>query len=87
VLSPWDEFVGRVRMELLEGWAVEESARPRLAAAIGHALRFETWRSLARMEGLRDEEAADLMVTLVRAAAGARVCGEQIVSTTDSGDS
>jgi hypothetical protein len=41
----------------------------RLAAAIGHALRFDTWRSLAHVEGLDDAEAADLMVAFARAAA------------------
>jgi hypothetical protein len=40
----------------------------RLGVAIGHALRFDTWRSLARVEGLEDGEAADLMVELARAA-------------------
>jgi len=68
VLSPWDEFVGRVREELLEGWEVQEPVLARLAAAIGHALRFETWRSLARLDGLGDAEAADLMVSLADAA-------------------
>jgi AcrR family transcriptional regulator len=33
-------------------------------AAIGHAVGFETWRSLAK-EALTDQEAADLMVRLV----------------------
>jgi len=70
VLSPWEEFVGRVREGLLEGWEAVGPARARLAAAIAHALRFETWRSLARAETLGDAEAADLMVRLARAAAG-----------------
>ena len=69
VLSPWNEFVGRVREELLEGWEVSGPARARLAAAIPHALRFETWRSLVRAEGLGDAAAADLMVTFAQAAA------------------
>jgi AcrR family transcriptional regulator len=68
VLSPWDEFVARVREELLGRWEVREPVRARLAAAIGHALRFETWRSLARLDGLGDSEAADLMVSLAHAA-------------------
>ena len=71
VLRPWVEFVGGVREDLLEGWKVEGSARTRLAAAIAHALRFETWRSLARAEGLEDTDAVDLMVTLAQAAAAA----------------
>ncbi|HEX5818803.1 MAG TPA: TetR family transcriptional regulator [Gemmatimonadales bacterium] len=70
VLAPWEAFVVVVRDGLLERWATEASARPRLAAAISHALRFETWRSLARAESLGDAEAADLMVALARAAAG-----------------
>jgi AcrR family transcriptional regulator len=68
VLSPWAEFVGRVREDLVERWEVSGLARVRLVAAIGHALRFDTWRSLARVEGLDDGEAADLMVDLARAA-------------------
>jgi AcrR family transcriptional regulator len=70
-LTPWEEFVGRVREELLEGWGARGPARARLAAAIGHGLKFETWRSLARAEGLGDPEAADLMVTLAQAAVAA----------------
>ena len=71
VLSPWEDFVGRIREDLLEGWNAAGPARARLAAAIAHAIRFETWRSLARTEGLGDAEAADRMVTLARAAAAA----------------
>jgi AcrR family transcriptional regulator len=73
VLSPWQDFVGQVREELLERWDVGGAARARLAAAIAHALRFETWRSLARAEKLEDADAADLMVSLAQAAAGVRL--------------
>jgi AcrR family transcriptional regulator len=72
VLSPWDEFVDGVREGLLEGWKASGPARARLAAAVAHALRFETWRSLARAEALGDAEAADLMVTLAQASADLR---------------
>lgn len=37
-------------------------------AALGHALAFDTWRSLAR-EGLDDPQAADLMIRFVETAA------------------
>jgi AcrR family transcriptional regulator len=72
VVAPWDAFVGAVRDGLLDGWAVPTPgpARARLAAAIAHALRFDTWRSLARAEGLDDAGAADLMVALAHGAAG-----------------
>jgi AcrR family transcriptional regulator len=75
VLAPWESFVGAVRDGLLEGWAPPGPARARLAAAVAHALRFETWRSLARVEALGDVEAADLMVTLAQAAAAAPAPG------------
>jgi AcrR family transcriptional regulator len=69
VLAPWDEFLGAVRDDLLEAWTAPEPARVRLAAAIAHALRFETWRSLGRVEGLGDAAAAELMVALAETAA------------------
>jgi AcrR family transcriptional regulator len=67
VLSPWGEFLGEVRDGLLQGWEVPEPARARLAAAVAHALRFDTWRSLARVEGLGDAGTAELMVTFAQA--------------------
>src|SRR5919112_1021706 len=69
VLKPGEEFVAGVREELLKGWEAKGPARSRLAAAVSHGVRFETWRSLTRVEGLRDGGAADLMVTLAQAAA------------------
>jgi hypothetical protein len=45
-------------------------ARQRVLAAIGHALTFGTWRSLAGEQELTDSQAADLMCRLVAAAAG-----------------
>jgi AcrR family transcriptional regulator len=51
-------------VQVLEaGWPGPAGARLR-RAAIGHAVGFETWRSLAK-EGLPDEEAAELMVRFV----------------------
>jgi hypothetical protein len=37
-------------------------------AAIGHALEFETWRSLVRRQGLTAKQAVDAMVRLVASA-------------------
>ena len=51
-------------IQVLEvGWPGLPGAHLR-HAAIGHAVAFETWRSLAK-EGLADEEAAELMVRFV----------------------
>jgi AcrR family transcriptional regulator len=63
-LAPRKAIVAGVRDALLRGWRVRGRARTRLAAAIAHALRFDTWRSLARAESLGDAEAAELMVAL-----------------------
>jgi AcrR family transcriptional regulator len=69
VLKPRMEFVEGLRKDLMERWNVARPARGRLAAVVSHALRFDTWRSLARAEELTDKEAADLMVTLAQVAA------------------
>jgi AcrR family transcriptional regulator len=52
---------------LLRGWNVRGRRRRRLDAVIGHAVDFETWRSLTRRQGVGDEEAVALMVALARA--------------------
>jgi AcrR family transcriptional regulator len=54
---------------LLEGWPTRGRARSRLARAIGHALEFRTWQSLVRRQGCRTNEAVQLMLSFVRAAA------------------
>jgi hypothetical protein len=36
----------------------------RARAAVGHALEFDTWRSLVRRQGLAPEDAVDLMARL-----------------------
>ena len=71
VLAPYGQFMEAARDDLEAAWAPTTDVEPRLRATIGHALRFDTWRSLARAEGLDDAGAADLMVELVRAAARA----------------
>jgi hypothetical protein len=43
------------------GWPRRKSVR----AAIGHALDFETWRSLVRRQGLSRAQAVDAMTRLV----------------------
>lgn len=67
----WRAFAG-FRGTLARGWRVRGRGRARLAAAIGHALEFGTWRSLVREQGLERDEAVELMARLVRGAAAAR---------------
>ena len=67
-LAPWLAFVALTRDGLLEGWG-EPGARSLLVAAVTHALRFETWQSLAQDGGLGNADAAELMIALCEAAA------------------
>ncbi len=53
---------------LMAGRGLRGRARNRTRAAIGHALDFSTWRSLAREGDLDDPDAVDLMLGLVAAA-------------------
>jgi AcrR family transcriptional regulator len=61
-------YLERVRDLLLKGRPERGRLRLRVKAALGHALAFETWRSLVRDQGLGDADAVDIMV---RAVAGA----------------
>jgi AcrR family transcriptional regulator len=70
-------YLRAARDTLMRGRRERGSARTRAAAAIGHALAFETWRSLVREQGLGNSQAVELMCGLVasagdRAAARAR---------------
>lgn len=65
--SLWD----RMKEVLLTGWGARGRRRRLIGAAIGHALDFRTWHSLVRGQGLRDEDAADACVAMVRALADA----------------
>lgn len=52
-----------------KGRSERGKARRRVRAAIGHAVSFPAWRSLAVDQGLDDDEAVGLMAGLVEAAA------------------
>jgi AcrR family transcriptional regulator len=67
VLGPLYQYFEDTRARLAEGWPVDGDGRARLDAALGHAVRFDTWQSLTRHEGLDDAAAVELMVRLVRA--------------------
>jgi AcrR family transcriptional regulator len=58
------ELTGRIAAvadAAARGWPRRKTVR----AAIGHALEFETWRSLVRRQGLSRAQAVDAMTTLV----------------------
>jgi AcrR family transcriptional regulator len=54
---------------LMAGWGARGRRRELLAAAIGHALEFETWRSLERRQGASPDRAVELAAGMVRCAA------------------
>jgi AcrR family transcriptional regulator len=67
VLDPYLRHWDRARYALVADWGAEDGGRLKmLLAALGHALDFWTWRSLAREWDLTDEEAIELMVGMVR---------------------
>ena len=61
-------YYAQARDVLAAGFRPAAKRRPVFHAALGHALDFNTWRSLARRQGLGDEQAADLMELLVNSA-------------------
>lgn len=64
ILTGREAYMAALHAQLLEGWGFSEAALEMMRAAIGHALDFETWRSLVRRQGLTNEAAVSLMVRL-----------------------
>jgi AcrR family transcriptional regulator len=56
-----ERAIGSLRADLADGWP----RRGAVQAAIGHALEFETWRSLTRRHGLTRKQAVDAMLGFV----------------------
>ncbi len=61
------DYLTAARDTNMAGRRARGRARQRVQAAIGHAVAFTTWRSLASEQELDDEQAADLMCRLVAA--------------------
>jgi AcrR family transcriptional regulator len=57
-------YYAAARELLVAAFAVPAGRLPLLRAAIGHALEFDTWRSLVRRQRLSDEQAVEVMVSL-----------------------
>jgi AcrR family transcriptional regulator len=67
-LRDFHGYLQEVADLLVAGRGRRVQAARRTRAAIGHAVAFPTWRSLAREQGLSDEDAVALMCALVAAA-------------------
>jgi AcrR family transcriptional regulator len=63
-------YLGSIQDDLAAGRGLRGRRAQYVRAAIGHALAFPTWRSLAREQGLGNDEAVELMSRLVEDAAG-----------------
>jgi hypothetical protein len=61
-------YIETLRDLLVEPWP-QRRRNNGLRQAIGHALEFATWQSLARRQGCSADEATRLMLALARAAA------------------
>jgi AcrR family transcriptional regulator len=64
--SAWFEAAAEV---IVRGRPERGTRRRRVRGAIGHAVSYETWRSLVREQGLSGPEAIELMAGLAAAAA------------------
>ena len=64
--EPYFQHWERMRYVLATGWGVGYERLALLLATIGHALDFQTWRSLVRQQGLSNEQAVEAMVGMVR---------------------
>ena len=60
----------RMKQSLATGWESYEGSPRLVLSAIGLALDFQGWRAMVRTQGLSDEQAIELMVGMVRCAAG-----------------
>ena len=63
-------YMDIARDTLMRGRRERGGSRSRVRGAIGHALAFETWRSLVREQGLGNSQAVRLMRDLVASASG-----------------
>ncbi|HEX9380917.1 MAG TPA: helix-turn-helix domain-containing protein [Gaiellaceae bacterium] len=72
MLAFYRDYLARAGETLMAGRRERGRARQRVGAAIGHALAFTTWSSLAREQRLDDAEATELMCGLVDLARRAR---------------
>jgi AcrR family transcriptional regulator len=64
-LAGYRAYLAEAADVLMRGRGLRGRIATRVRAAVGHALAFSTWQSLAREQGLDDRQAADLMCRLV----------------------
>jgi AcrR family transcriptional regulator len=75
IMEPISVHWERMKQSLAIGWGASDESPQLLPGAIGLALDFQTWRAMARTQDLSDEQAIELMVGMVRCAAGVAAPG------------
>jgi AcrR family transcriptional regulator len=70
MLGGFRGYIAAARDVLMDGRQAQGRRRGLERAALGHALAFATWQSLAREQGLSDSKAAELMCCLVSCSSG-----------------
>ena len=65
VAGGYGAYLDAVRADLVAAWAPPPARRRTLAAALGLALRFQTWQALAD-DGLKDGAIVELMGRMIR---------------------
>ncbi len=65
VSEPYFRHWERMRDVLATGWGVGDERLGSLLGTIGHAIDFQTWRSLVLQQGLSDERAVEAMAGMV----------------------
>jgi AcrR family transcriptional regulator len=64
VMAPYHAHWARAADVLTAPWRARGRRRTLLRAAIGHAIAFDTWRSLVRDQGLGDDDAVEVALRL-----------------------
>jgi AcrR family transcriptional regulator len=70
IMEPISLHWERMKQSLATGWGASEESPHLVLSAIGLALDFQTWRAMVRTQDLIAEQAIELMVGMVRCAAG-----------------
>ena len=70
IMGPIHLHWEQMKETIAAGWGPSEGIPQLLLGAIGFALDFQAWRAMVRTQGMSDEQAIELMVGMVRCAAG-----------------
>lgn len=66
VLAPFFQYWASIQNHLAEKFSATSPAHPLMLAVVGHAIHFSTWRSLVKQQGLKMDQAVNIMVAMVQ---------------------